>query len=418
MLFGMNTSKTPDLNTIELLEAFWKIHWTSFSPSQRAKTRGRLIVMAASLFDCPTDGQKVVAYLRTQDPRKGIRRPLPDSGMEWVARYLQDVFLPPPMRSIDPTKGASSFELTRAAQWVIHHSKPLTDITDEDLLQLRTNLGGKTYNTRRTYWAIVESVLHWALTTRRMAYDPSIGLPKVKRILQAERMDRDRIPDEGDIWAISEMGREVVGEWFRVAVLLGAFGALRVGELVALRWQNIEFVDEGGLWIGISAQHRRFSKRHSEDGDASSDYAPPKGRIAGPGAGRKCYIPSRVGNEVREYVNGRSHGELLFLNSRHTPLSGCTFRNAWIRVIQTLPTSHRLAGITPHSMRHAGMSMWLRNGLDLKLIQSWGGWHSLKVMLDTYAALLPGAEEDSIALLEGRWSPLSTNSFPSAAHPT
>ena len=69
-------------------------------------------------------------------------------------------------------------------------------------------------------------------------------------------------------------------------------------------------------------------------------------------------------------------------------------------------TAHRRSGIpkpiTPHSLRHAGMSMWLRKGVDLKLIQTWGGWHSLKVMLDTYAALLPGAEEDSIALLEGR----------------
>ncbi len=34
-------------------------------------------------------------------------------------------------------------------------------------------------------------------------------------------------------------------------------------------------------------------------------------------------------------------------------------------------------------------------------------------MLETYAALLPGAEEDPIALLEGRRSP-STHSFPSS----
>ena len=71
-------------------------------------------------------------------------------------------------------------------------------------------------------------------------------------------------------------------------------------------------------------------------------------------------------------------------------------------------------GITPHSLRHAGMTMWLRKGVDLKLIQAWGGWHSLKVMLDTYAALLPGAEEDSIALLEGGRSSPRTGSFPSA----
>ena len=42
---------------------------------------------------------------------------------------------------------------------------------------------------------------------------------------------------------------------------------------------------------------------------------------------------------------------------------------------------------------------------------TWDNWAktvslnpNVKVMLDTYAALLPGAEEDSIALLEGRQS--------------
>ena len=89
----------------------------------------------------------------------------------------------------------------------------LRSITDEDLIRLRTNLGGQTYNTRRTYWATVESVLHWALMTGRMEHDPSIGLPKIKRNI-AERMDPDPVPDEDDIWEIAEAGREVLGEWF------------------------------------------------------------------------------------------------------------------------------------------------------------------------------------------------------------
>jgi site-specific recombinase XerD len=97
--------------------------------------------------------------------------------------------------------------------------------------------------------------------------------------------------------------------------------------------------------------------------------------------------------------------QLLFLNSYGRPMSTATFREAWNRVIETEPAGPGFAGITPQAMRRAGMSMWLRQGLDLKLIQSWGGWHSLTVMLDTYAALLPGAEEDSIALLEQRRLP-------------
>jgi integrase len=113
----------------------------------------------------------------------------------------------------------------------------------------------------------------------------------------------------------------------------------------------------------------------------------------------------RVALEILEYVDSRLPDQLLFLNSHGRPMSTETFLEAWNRVIRTVPAGPRLAGITPHVMRRAGMSLWLQDGLDLKLIQSWGGWRSLTAMLDTYAALLPGAEENSIALLDGRRIP-------------
>jgi integrase len=124
---------------------------------------------------------------------------------------------------------------------------------------------------------------------------------------------------------------------------------------------------------------------------------------------------------IAEFVDGRFPDEMLFANSFGTPFSSDSFRIVWKRVINTEPAGPRLAGITPHVMRRAGMSMWLRQELDLKLIQSWGGWHSLAVMLDTYSALLPGAEEDSIALLEGRRMPsrrrTSSQSLPGGLKP-
>jgi len=285
-------------------------------------------------------------------------------------------------------------------------------------MQLRIDLGGKTYQTRRTYWAAIEAVLHWAVVSGRLDRDPSMGLPKVKRIVAVEQPVADRVPEEAEIWELAELGRSLIGEGFAVAVLLGGYGALRVGELVALRPDSLARVESGGLWLTISTQRRRFPKCHSDDGVSSSDLAPPKGRIGGPSARRRCYIPADVVEEIAGYLESRSGAEFLFTSERGRPHSTERFRAQWNRVIAALPQGHRLKGITPHSLRHAGMTMWLRKGVDLKMIQAWGGWHSLKVMLDTYAALLPGAEEDSIALLEGRRSSPRTVSFPSASEPT
>ena len=160
---------------------------------------------------------------------------------------------------------------------------------------------------------------------------------------------------------------------------------------------------------GAVAHHRQSDPEVPEailgrwqDGDG---FCPSKGETDGSAGRRRCYVPKRVALEILEYVDSRMPDQLLFLNAYGRPMSTVTFREAWNRVIKTEPAGPRFAGITPHVMRRAGMSMWLRQGVDLKLIQSWGGWRSLTVMLDTYAALLPGAEEDSIALLEGRRLP-------------
>ena len=334
-----------------------------------------------------------------------------------AACYLRTNFLP--RHDGASKKGNSELpEHDRSATWIDTHSKPATEIDDLDLTRLRIDLGGTTYQTRRTYWSTIDAVLHWAMATGRLDRDPSIGLPKIRRITEVEKPVADRVPEEPEIWEIAQCGRAIFGDWFAVAVLLAGYGALRAGELVALRPENLVCTDSGGLWLTIASQHRQFVKRHSDDGISTTDFAPPKGRIAGPTASRRCYIPAAVATEISEYVSQRQPRHLLFISQRGGPFGTGTFRDAWNRVIAELPVGHRLERITPHSLRHAGMSMWLRKGVDLKLIQAWGGWYSLKVMLDTYAALLPGAEEDSIVRLESRQSPPRPVSFPSASGPT
>jgi integrase len=409
--------RSNDPTTVALLEAYWKVHWSAFSPSHRSKTRGRLIIMAASLMEPSSSSKGVLRALRDPNQRGSRSSERPHSPEARAACYLRTHFLP----RHDGASKKSHSELRKqdgCATWIDAHSKLATEIDDEDLTRLRIDLGGTTYQTRRTYWSIIEAVLHWAMATGRLDRDPSIGLPKIRRMIEVEKPGADRVPEEGEIWEIAQIGRAILGDWFSVAVLLGGYGALRAGELVALRPENLVPTESGGLWLTVAAQHRQFAKRHSDDGISTTDIAPPKGRIAGPAASRRCYIPAAVAAEISDYVSRRRAHSLLFVSHRGRAFRSGTFRDAWNRVIAALPVGHRLQQITPHSLRHAGMSMWLRKGVDLKLIQAWGGWYSLKVMLDTYAALLPGAEEDSIALLEGRQSSPRPVSFPSDSQST
>jgi integrase len=179
------------------------------------------------------------------------------------------------------------------------------------------------------------------------------------------------------VWSIANAGGALEGEWFKVAVLLGTFGAMRIEELVAVRRRAIRCVVHDGMWLTIDSQIRRYPRRYSDDGKTATDIAPPKGRPTGSTGRRRCYVPKRVALETLEYVDSRLPDQLHFLNSHGRPMSTTSFREAWNRVIKTEPAGPRFAGITPHVMRRAGMSMWLRQGVDLKLIQNWGdGAHS------------------------------------------
>jgi integrase len=401
----MSTLLRTDVTTVELLESFWLIHWDSYTPTSRSTRRGRLVVMAATMLDDPMAAKNVLAEVNRQNVKYGAARPDAKTVEAWAARYLLDFFLPAPEHTGVMRNEPSSAEIIEAAAWIRTHSKPARSITDEDLIRLRTYMGGQTYHTHRSYWAFIEKVIHWAIIAGHLQHDPTLGLPPIKRRLDEERVDPDRVPSEEEVWAIARAGGELRGEWFKVAVLLGTFGAMRIGELVALRRRHIRCVVQEGLWLTIDNQIRRYPRRYSDDGNTVTDFAPPKGRPTASGARRRCYVPTRVAQEILEYVDSRLPDQLLFPNTYGRPMSTVSFRESWNRVMNTEPVGPRLAGITPHVMRRTGMSLWLRQGLDLKLIQSWGGWHSLTVMLDTYAALLPGAEEDSIALLEGRRVP-------------
>jgi hypothetical protein len=128
-----------DKTTIDLIEAYWRVHWSTFSPAHRSKTRGRLIIMAASLMEPASSSKSVLHALRHQKESEVCERP--PSPEVRAARYLRAHFLP---RHDDASNVDDSEPQRRgnSATWIDVHSKPAVQINDEDLTRLRINLGG------------------------------------------------------------------------------------------------------------------------------------------------------------------------------------------------------------------------------------------------------------------------------------
>lgn len=119
---------------------------------------------------------------------------------------------------------------------------------------------------------------------------------------------------------------------------------------------------------------------------------------------RHCTPPPRVipipGAVARRLVEvfgdrlGKDDGH-LFVGSRGAVGNDTTVREWWNAPVTAVlaPRAPHLAHLTPHSMRHAGMTYWFARGAEEALIQKWGGWESFKHMLDTYRGVIDGLEE-------------------------
>jgi integrase len=389
------------VTVLALLETFWRMHWHGYSPSSRSKVRGRLLVMAATLLDDSVVARRVVAALKEQSPSRGTRRPEPASIEAKAARYLHDLYLPWCGDAPDARRAPVDPTLEAARTWLERRSLRASAVTDEHLLELRGNLGGRTHSARRTYWSVIAKVLAWAVASGRLERNPALGMPRLSRDLDAEQVDPDRVPGEDEVWQLADAARQRFGLWCAALILVAGYGAMRIGEVLALRRASFERTETGGLRVTVVAQRRRTARRHADDGVTMVSEASPKGRSTGPGARRTFYFAARPAAVIIEHLDAMANQDAmahLFTGIRGRALDASTFREGrWDLLVDGLfPASHRLAGLDFHALRHYGMTMWLRRGLPLKMIQRWGGWHSLKVMLDVYAAALP--DDDAIAI--------------------
>ena len=77
-------------------------------------------------------------------------------------------------------------------------------------------------------------------------------------------------------------------------------------------------------------------------------------------------LPKALADGVRALARGRlgRDSSLLFVGPRGSAAPADTVRNWWREAVDAVlvPQSPALAGITPHSMRHAGMTYWFAHG--------------------------------------------------------
>jgi integrase len=212
---------------------------------------------------------------------------------------------------------------------------------------------------------ILAKALRGAVESGMIATNPCarVSLPKIER-------DEMRFLDPTQVAELTE----AIDARYRAMVLLGAYGGLRLGEMLALDASRVDLLRRR-VDVAVTLYEVR--------GQMTTN--PPKTR-----AGRRSVpIPKVVADALGEHLGGRAEGP-VFTAPEGGPVRASLWRR---RFWAPATTAAGLAPLRPHDLRHTAVAMWIAAGASPKEIAVRAGHSSVVTVLDRYGHLLPGTED-------------------------
>lgn len=174
----------------------------------------------------------------------------------------------------------------------------------------------------------------------------------------------------------------------RVLYLAAVMTGMRQGELLALRWQDVDW----------SAQRVRVNRNY-----VNGQYGTPKSR-----RGRSVPLADRLGGELDRLYQGaafQADDDLVFGNP-HTgrPMNGHT-------LTRTFQSALKVAGVRQvrfHDLRHTFGTRMAAAGVPMRTLQEWMGHRDFRTTL-IYADYAPGAHE--VELVNGAFASETTTTL-------
>lgn len=159
-----------------------------------------------------------------------------------------------------------------------------------------------------------------------------------------------------------------------LAILLGLYAGLRIGEICALRWENIDFSQD---MIQISQTVQRLSNKDDKASKTKLIIMSAKTLSSQ----RYVVMP----NFLTEYINAYSlftkahHQDYFLLTNDKKPLDPRTLQRRFHKVCQLFDLE-----ITFHTLRHTYATNCVKLGIDIKSISEMLGHSHVSTTLNKY----------------------------------
>ena len=220
---------------------------------------------------------------------------------------------------------------------------------------------------------VFNKVMRAAVEDKLVTTNPleRLPLPRIER----EEM---RFLAPAELWRLAD----AIDGRYRAFVLLAGYSGLRLGELLALRWQHVD--------IG-----RRQVTVHETLTDLAGhiSFGPPKT----PAAVRSVMVTTAVIDALVSHRSQSADHDLVFTSPDGLPIRATLFRRRfWLPAV----TQAGLLPLRIHDLRHTAISLWIAAGAHPKQIAVRAGHTSVSVVLDRYGHLLPQHDDDLMDALE------------------
>ncbi len=200
-----------------------------------------------------------------------------------------------------------------------------------------------------------------------------------------------KILDKNEIKALI---RAANGTDLYVPVLVAATTGVRRGELLALRWSDID-LKAATLTVNQSLERIKGEFR----------FKSPKTRTSR----RTISLPAMTVDAVREHLTaqleerfrlglGRDRNGLVFARPDGQPIDADSLTKAFGRLVAAV----KVKPITLHGLRHTHISHLLMDGVHVKVVSERAGHANVTTTLGVYAAYIPNMQSDA-ALRVDAW---------------
>lgn len=238
------------------------------------------------------------------------------------------------------------------------------------LKQENTNLSNGTIN---KHIVIIKSILNHAVENGWIAKNLTLGVKKLKE----ERIERQFLTQK-EVFAVLDTAKKHYPDFYPL-LFTAIFTGMRQGELLALTWNKINFI-EGYIKVDKSCYKNQFCA--------------PKTNTSN----RKVNIPDELIKVLKEWKLRCPHSELnlVFPNENGNFMDKHNLKKRKFKAVL------RRAGVTEirfHDLRHTYASLLLANNAHPKYAQTQLGHSSIKTTMDIYSHMMKEAHQNGIETL-------------------